>query len=72
MAITEWEFDRVLDAAILKRLRRDPAYVHAEDAEAQTLAEEQIEQEEFERLCARHGLDPGRLQFSDNAGPNRA
>jgi hypothetical protein len=58
MAITESEFERALDDAILKRLRRDPAYVHAEDAEAQTLAEEQIEQDEFERLCARHGLDP--------------
>ncbi len=72
MAITEWEFERALDAAILKRLRRDPAYVHAEDAEAQTLAEEQIEQDEFERLCARHGLDPDRPQFPDNANPNRA
>jgi hypothetical protein len=72
MAITEWEFERALDAAILKRLRRDPAYVHAEDAEAQTLAEEQIEQDEFERLCARHGLDPDRPQFPGNANPNRA
>jgi hypothetical protein len=51
MAITEWEFERALDAAILKRLRSDPAYVHAEDAEAQTLAEEQIEQAEL-------GADP--------------
>jgi hypothetical protein len=72
MAITEWEFERALDAAILKRLRSDPAYIHAEDAEAQTLAEEQIEQEEFQRLCARHGLDPDCPQFPESAGPNRA
>ncbi len=72
MAITEWEFERALDAAILKRLRSDPAYVHAEDGEAQTLAEEQIEQEEFEGLCAQHGLDPDRPQFPDSASPNRA
>ncbi len=50
MAITEWEFERALDA----------------------LAEEQIEQHEFERLCARHGLDPDRPRFPENANPNRA
>lgn len=41
--ITEAEYERIADARVQHRLATDPAYRNAEDAEAQSKAEAEIE-----------------------------
>jgi hypothetical protein len=50
------------DLAIQRRLYRDRAYMHAENAEEQKAAEERIEAEELARLEARFRVEPGYLE----------
>jgi hypothetical protein len=50
---TEAEFEKMLDARVQKMLQTDPRYVNAQNAEAQSAREEQIEAEAFRRLSAK-------------------
>jgi multisubunit Na+/H+ antiporter MnhE subunit len=49
--ITEVEYERMVDRMVHARLRRDRSYLHAENAEEQSAAEERIT-EEIERELA--------------------
>jgi hypothetical protein len=40
--ITEADYERITDARVLERIRTDPRYKHAENAEDQAEAEEAI------------------------------
>lgn len=50
--MTDADRERILDRRILARLRTDPAYLHAESAEAQSEREDQIADEETTMLEA--------------------
>lgn len=53
--MTEAEFERLVDAAVMRRLDTDRAYNNAENAEAQAAREQEITDEEVRRIEARHG-----------------
>lgn len=43
--ISEADYERIWDSRVLHRLRTDPRYLHAENAEDQTEAEDEISRE---------------------------
>jgi hypothetical protein len=73
MARSEADIERMVDAAVQRRLNTDRAYLHAENADEQRQREDEIEHEEYARItghewqrarftgtvtCARCGLLP--------------
>jgi hypothetical protein len=55
--ITDAELDRLVDRAVWRRLITDRAYNHAETAEEQAEREQQITDEEFQRLAGKYRPD---------------
>ncbi len=54
VCVTEALFEKMLDAKIMDALRRDARYAHAENAEAQSEAEEEIANECETALLSRY------------------
>jgi hypothetical protein len=54
--MTEAQLEIVADAAVIRRLRSDAAYLNAEDAEAQALREQEITDEVVADLEARYEI----------------
>lgn len=53
--MTEAELERLCDALVWRRLATDSAYVNAENAEQQAEREEEIAEQAWRELVARHG-----------------
>lgn len=51
--MTEAQIEAAVDRAIMRRLNTDSAYLYAEDAESQATREQQITDEEYERITAK-------------------
>jgi hypothetical protein len=48
--MTESEIERLVDRAVMRRLATDSAYLHAENAEEQAEREQEITDQELERI----------------------
>lgn len=52
--MNEQEIERAIDRAVMRRLNTDAAYLYAENAEAQAEREQEITDEEYERITKKH------------------
>lgn len=55
--LSEAEFEKLVDRAVMRRLGTDRAYRNAENAEAQATREQEIEDEEIARLDTIYGTE---------------
>jgi hypothetical protein len=51
----ESRIERLVDLAVMRRLSTDSSYLHAENAEAQAEREQEIADEEYERVMREIG-----------------